>query len=284
MNGKTAIVTGSNSGFGLLCSLELANLGYRVIATMRDVQKGKQLLEMAKKMEVEQLIHIHPLDVTSAQSIRQFADMLKREEKIDLLLNNAGFALGGFAEEVTIEEYRLQFETNVFGVIGVTQAVIPLMRKQGAGKIINMSSISGRFGFPGLSPYVASKHALEGYSESLRLELKPYGIDVYLIEPGSYQTNIWTTGMKVASKSLNEHSPYSSYMNKINEELERGQGQLGNPQEIAQLVQDLAEGKKNTFRNPIGKGVRFTLVLKFIMPWKWVERIVLKKLGIKKRY
>lgn len=278
MNKKIAVVTGSNSGFGLLSTVELAKIGFEVIATMRNPDKREELLTQAKKWGVEQSIHIHSLDVTSQESLMEFSAFLAKIGRVDLLLNNAGYASGGFAEEVTIEEFRAQFETNVFGVMRMTQLVLPYMRNQRKGKIINMSSISGRIGFPGLSPYVSSKHALEGYSESLRLELKPFGIDVHLIEPGSYRTNIWTSGKKVTSRSLENHSPYYSYMKAINAELEAGEDSLGDPREVALIVRELAEHKKNTFRIPIGKGIRVTLLLKTILPWVILENIVLKKL------
>jgi NAD(P)-dependent dehydrogenase (short-subunit alcohol dehydrogenase family) len=276
---KIAIVTGANSGFGLLSSIELACQGYHVLATMRDIKKAEELLKMAKLRGVGACITIMSLDVTSEESIHCFKSTLTQQySSVDLLLNNAGYALGGFAEEVSMAEYRAQFETNVFGVMAVTQVVLPLMRKKGKGKIINMSSISGRFGFPGLSPYVSSKHALEGYSESLRLELKPFGIDVFLIEPGSYQTNIWTTGMKVASSSLEKESPYYTYMQKINSELEKGRDRFGNPEEISELVGDIASGRNTAFRILAGGGTRLTILLKSILPWRLIEKIALKKL------
>ena len=165
MKKKTAIVTGSSSGFGLLCVTELAKVGFEVIATMRDLNKADLLLQQCKRQNVSESIHIHALDVTSKESIENFKKWLEQWPSIDVLVNNAGIALGGMIEELPLEDYRLQFETNFFGVIGVTQAVLPFMRKQGSGRIINMSSISGQMGFPGLSPYVASKHALEGFSE-----------------------------------------------------------------------------------------------------------------------
>ncbi|WP_345290140.1 SDR family NAD(P)-dependent oxidoreductase, partial [Streptomyces gulbargensis] len=170
--------------------------------------------------------------------------MEEKQGRIDVLVNNAGYAGAGFSEEVSVEEYKAQFETNVFGVMAVTQAILPLMRRQMSGKIINVSSISGRVGFPGLSPYIASKHALEGYSESLRLELKPFGVDVVLIEPGSYQTNIWTTGKKVAEKSLEKDSPYYETMKKMEHYLERSSGNYGDPQEVAKLIVKLAKQDK----------------------------------------
>ncbi|PFA67034.1 short-chain dehydrogenase [Bacillus sp. AFS015802] len=281
MNQKIAVVTGSNSGFGLLSSLELAQIGFTVIATMRDVHKDEDLISQAKIFGVEKSIHIHSLDVTSEESIKEFSSMIAKIGRVDLLLNNAGYAGGGFAEEVSIEEFRAQFETNVFGAMRVTQLVLPYMRKQGKGKIINMGSISGRIGFPGLSPYVSSKHALEGYSESLRLELKPFGIDVHLIEPGSYRTNIWTSGKKVANRSLEKHSPYYFYMKAINAEIESGEDSLGDPREVASIVGELAQYKRNTFRIPIGKGIRLMLLLKNLLPWNILEKAILKKLRIK---
>jgi NAD(P)-dependent dehydrogenase (short-subunit alcohol dehydrogenase family) len=281
LNRKIAIVTGANSGFGLLCSIELAAIGYHVLATMRDPSKSGELMNQAKDFGVEAFISILPLDVTSSESIQDFKRELTHQfSDVSLLLNNAGFALGGFAEDVVIEEYREQFETNVFGVMAVTQVVLPFMRRKGKGQIINMSSISGRFGFPGLSPYVSSKHALEGYSESLRLEVRPFGIDVHLIEPGSYKTNIWTTGMKVASASLDQASAYHTYMKKIQREMANGQAHLGDPSEIAAIVGALASGKINKFRVAAGKGTRMTILLKNLLPWGFIEKIVWKKLNM----
>lgn len=281
MGKKIAVITGSNSGFGLLTTLELAQIGFTVIATMRDPDKKEKLITQAKGLGVEPFIHIHALDVTSEASLGEFSSFLSEVGRVDLLVNNAGYAVGGFAEEISIDEYREQFETNVFGVMSMTQLVLPYMRNQGKGKIINMSSISGMIGFPGLSPYVSSKYALEGYSESLRLELKPFGIDVHLIEPGSYRTNIWTSGKKITSRSLEKHSPYYFYMKEINKEMERGLDSLGNPNEVSSIVGKLAQDKISTFRNPAGKGIRFTLLMKTILPWGIIEKIVLKKLRMR---
>ncbi len=275
---KIAIVTGASSGFGLLISLELAKSDFNVIATMRTLEKGEELLKQAHVLGVKENIFLHELDVTSNQSISKFKTMLENTEHIDLLVNNAGYAGAGFIEEIPIEEYRMQFETNVFGAISVTQAVLPIMRKQRSGKIINMSSISGRIGFPGLSPYIASKYALEGWSESLRLELKPFGIDVVIVEPGSYKTNIWTSGKHISEKSLKEDSPYFDMMKKLEQHIERGATQFGNPDEIASLVVTLALKKKTGLRYMIGKGVRLSVFIKNIVPWRVWEKILLKQL------
>jgi len=276
MNNKSAIVTGSSSGFGLLCAMELALKGFSVIATMRDVKKAQPLLELAKEKNLVELIQIHSLDVTSTESINDLKNLLTTYPSIDVLVNNAGIALGGFSEELSIEEYRRQFETNFFGVITVTQAVLPYMRARGQGRIINMSSISGRMGFPGLSAYVSSKHALEGYSESLRLELKPFGIDVSLIEPGSYQTNIWKS---VDQMEPNSDSPYLSYMASMLKEIESGKEEHGNPIEVAKLVAQIASQQKSPdLRYPIGKSVKKNLFLKNLLPWGFIESAILKML------
>ena len=168
----------------------------------------------------------------------------------------------------TTAEYRKQFETNVFGVIAVTKAVLPFMRKQEQGKVITVSSISGKMAFPGLSPYVASKHAIEGWSECLRLEMKPFGIDVVLIEPGSFKTSIWSIGQQVSELSLQPVSPYYEYMKKIEDYLRLEEGNHGDPQDVATKIASISIVKKNpTLRFPIGRGVNFTLFIRSLLPW-----------------
>jgi NAD(P)-dependent dehydrogenase (short-subunit alcohol dehydrogenase family) len=273
---KNAIVTGSSSGFGKLIAIELARSGFNVIATMRDLQKADSLLELAKAAKLNEFIHVYPLDVTSDASINEFKAYINELDSVDLLVNNAGYAKGGFCEELPLDEYRAQFETNFFGAVAIAQSIIPAMRKQGSGKIINMSSISGRFGFPGLSAYVSSKHALEGFSESLRLELKPFGIDVILVEPGSYKTNIWSS---IENIQLELQSPYKSSMAAILKEVKNGEAYYGDPQEVAMLVSKIASaGGKIQLRHPIGKGVSKTILFKNLLPWRVIEKIVTKKL------
>jgi NAD(P)-dependent dehydrogenase (short-subunit alcohol dehydrogenase family) len=276
MKRKIAIVTGTSSGFGMLCAVELAKAGFEVISTVRSLDKAENLLRLAEEQGVSDFIQLQTLDVTSEESVRYFAEYISKFPSIDVLVNNAGFALGGFCEELSVDEYRLQFETNVFGVIAVTQAVLPIMRKNRAGRIINMSSISGKFGFPGLSPYTASKHALEGLSESLRLELKPFGIDVVLVEPGSYQTNIWSS---IDNTTVNSDSHYHFYMEKLLEEIESGKAGHGDPLDVAKLVAGIAAQQKTPkLRYPIGKGIKLSLFMKSILPWRLLEKAVLKKL------
>ncbi|WP_332697718.1 SDR family oxidoreductase [Halalkalibacter lacteus] len=278
---QTAIITGASSGFGLLTAIEFAKRGYHVLATMRFVEKAAQFNTLVDDKNLLKRIEAFPLDVTDSSSISALKKKVESIERVDVLVNNAGFAIGGFAEEVDIEEYRRQFETNVLGVMAVSQTVLPIMRKQRTGTILNMSSVSGKIAFPGLSPYAASKHALEGYTESLRLEMKPFGIQVALVEPGSYKTNIWTSGMKVSERSLGENSPYYDYMRTITDTLESGKNKHGDPKEVAMLVCDLASVKNlKQLRYPIGRGLKMTLLIKKWLPWQLWEKVVLKKLKI----
>ncbi|MHC0035552.1 SDR family oxidoreductase [Pseudoneobacillus sp. C159] len=278
MDYKTAIVTGASSGFGLFISLELAKQGFLVIGTMRDIEKSEILLKEATTLGYRDRIRIEELDVSSEESVERFKEKLGQIGRVDVLVNNAGFAGAGFVEEIPIAEYRTQFDTNVFGLIMVTQICLPFMREQRSGKIINMSSISGIIGFPGLSPYTASKHAVEGFSESLRLEVKPFGVHVSLVEPGSYKTNIWSTGKQVTKKSLSEDSPYFTYMNKIETYIKKGESQFGDPSEVAKKVAEIALDPNPNMRYTMGKGVSLSLFLKNILSWKSWEKLFLKRL------
>ncbi|KZD33440.1 short-chain dehydrogenase [Bacillus cereus] len=276
MNKKIAIITGASSGFGLLTTLELAKKDYFVIATMRNLEKQVDLISQATKLHLQQNIKVQQLDVTDQSSIHSFQLFLKEINRVDLLINNAGYATGGFVEEIPVEEYRKQFETNLFGAISITQLALPYMREQKSGKIINISSISGQVGFPGLSPYVSSKYALEGWSESLRLEVKPFGIDVALLEPGSYNTNIWEVGKQLAENQSDTTSPYKEYMDKIQKHINNGNDTLGNPMDVANKIVEIAEARRTTLRYPIGKGVKFMIFAKKVLPWRLWEFLVLR--------
>ena len=276
------IITGASSGFGLLSSIEFLKKGYLVVATMRDLQKKEKVLQKLNDSTLKENLHFCQLDVTSPNSIDNFKQTIERLGRIDVLLNNAGFATGGFVEEIPLAEYKSQFETNFFGLVEVTKLILPFMRHQGSGKIINLSSISGQIGFPGLSPYVSSKFALEGWCESLQLEVRPFGIDVALIEPGSFQTNIWSSGTKIAEKSMQPTSPYYQMFKKIEARLENGQVSYGDPLNVANFIVELAQKKSlPKLRYPVGKGVRTSILLKKLLPWKMWEGIVLKMLRLK---
>ncbi|MEW4101324.1 oxidoreductase [Bacillus altitudinis] len=278
---KTAIVTGANSGFGKLITLRLAQQGYTVIAGVRQETNAKKLAEEVKNAALSESIHIEALDVTDTQSIQAFQKRLNAYAPIHLLVNNAGTAYAGFAEEVPVDQYREQFEVNVFGVMEMTQAVLPLMTS--GAKILNMSSISGLMGMPALSPYVSSKFALEGYTESLRIELAAFGIQAALIEPGSFQTNIWNTSMNEQMTPPAAGSKYTAIYQKMMSYIEAQKNNYGDPGEVAELVVSLAEKKRlKKLRYLVGKGVRLSFIAKQLLPWNVWENIILRTLSSKK--
>ena len=204
---KVVIVTGASSGFGLLTSVEFAKAGFRAVASMRDLSRRADLDQAATAAGIASL-DVRALDVTRFDEIPAFVDGVIRDYgRIDVLVNNAGFAVGGFAEDIRLEELRLQFETNFFGAVAMTKGVLPIMRKQRSGHIIQISSIAGLQGSVSVSSYSASKHALEGWSESLRLEVSSLGIEVVLVEPGAFDTGIWTRGARMGAEAVKDSSP-----------------------------------------------------------------------------
>jgi len=196
---KVAVVTGTSSGIGFETSLALAREGYFTYATMRDTTKSNKIKEIAQKENLK--INVLELDVDDEKSVKSaIAQILDQKQRIDVLVNNAGWGLWGCVEDVSVDEFKEQFETNFFSIIRLIQEVAPAMRKQGSGTIVNVSSVVGRIGFPASPAYISSKFALEGLSESLRFEFAPFGVDVIIIEPGVIKTN-FMKNMKMAKKS-----------------------------------------------------------------------------------
>ena len=273
MTDKIVVISGASSGFGLLTSLELAKAKFRVIATMRDLNRRGPLDQSASAQGLSGELDIRHLDVTHFESIPPFIEGVIRDYgRIDVLINNAGFAVAGFAEDVTLDELRLQFETNFFGAIAMTKAVLPGMRNQRAGHIIQISSIAGVHGSYSVSSYSASKHALEGWSESLRMEVDPLGIKVVLIEPGSFQTDIWTRGVLMGKEAVKDSSPNfqrSLRMRKRVEGIPKA-----DPIEVARVIVRVAQDPNPKLRYLVGRDAKTQLVLKRLLPWKWYEKVI----------
>lgn len=195
---NSVLITGGTDGLGRAAAELLASRGYRVFAGGRNADRRAALDKFAreKKLPIETL----ELDVCSDASANSaVSEIERRAGPVDILINNAGIAFGAVMEEITLDDLRKQFETNFFGVVRVTQRVLPEMRSRRRGRIINMSSVSGKVAMPVMGPYTASKHALEGMSDSLRLELYPFGVHVVLIEPGYIHTNINTNAAELSS-------------------------------------------------------------------------------------
>ena len=192
---KVALVTGSSSGIGLETSLALAKDGYRTFASMRDTGKAIELQEAAQKENIS--IDVIELKVDKEDAILSAVKKVMSEGgRIDVLVNNAGYGQFGCTEDVPIEDFRKQFETNFFSIVRIIQEVAPIMRKQGSGIIVNISSIVGRMGLPGSPAYISTKFALEGFSECLRYELGQFGVKTTIIEPGVVKTNFFKS-MKI---------------------------------------------------------------------------------------
>jgi NAD(P)-dependent dehydrogenase (short-subunit alcohol dehydrogenase family) len=279
MSEKIALITGASSGFGLLTSIELARDGFRVVASMRDLARRQLLERAAAKAGVNDRIEVRQLDVTDFDAIPSFIDAVAHDYKrLDVLVNNAGFAVAGFAEDLTLVEIRRQFETNFFGAVAMTQAALPTMRRQRFGHIIMVSSIAGLQGSFSISSYSAAKHALEGWSESLRLEVNALGIKVVLVEPGSFQTDIWTRGAVMGERSTKPTSPNFQRSLRMRDRVQKIP--KAEPIEVARLIAAIAQDPKPKLRYVVGRDAKIQLLLKRILPWKWHERVIANYLKI----
>ena len=276
---RIAVITGSSSGFGLLTAVELARGGFRVVASMRDLARRTRLDEAANAAGIAAKIDVRRLDITDFAAVPDFIDQVVRDYgRIDVLINNAGFAVAGFAEDIKLEELRMQFDTNFFGTAALTQAVLPVMRRQRSGHIIMVSSIAGLHGTFSLSSYAASKHALEGWSESLRLEVNALGIKVILVEPGSFQTDIWTRGAYLGERSRDGSSPNRERGAKMRDRVQAIP--KADPMDVARLMVRIAQDPNPKLRYLVGRDAKIQLAMKRILPWKWHEKVIANFLKI----
>jgi len=248
-NSKVILITGCSSGFGLHTAAHFSSKEYHVIATMRNLEKQNALQNEVQRRKGQ--VAILQLDVTDNASIKDAVKQIAVQYgHVDVLINNAGYGLGGFFEDLTEKEIRQIMETNFFGVQAVTREVIPLMRQRKQSKIINISSVSGFSTSPSFGAYNASKWALEGFSESLRYELKFFGIDVLLIEPGTYPTKIFAENSHYASNFDNPQSPYypiSQFLRKrVEDYLKNCHKDI---EEIPRLIEKLIQSSRPSFRN-----------------------------------
>jgi NAD(P)-dependent dehydrogenase (short-subunit alcohol dehydrogenase family) len=250
---KVAVITGSSSGIGLESALVLARNSYITYATMRSPEKDTSIKEAVQNESLP--IRVVQLDVTNDTSVKNAIDHIVSEAGgIDVLVNNAGYSLGGALEDLSMEEIKSQYETNLFGLIRVTQAVLPTMRKQRSGRILNISSGAGIFGFPVHSAYVSTKFAVEGLSESIAYELEPFGIKVILIEPGFVRTN-FIHAMVVAKKAQDPASPYSELMQKLMANASELAKNASDADFVANIILDAASNPSPRLRYLTGKDV-----------------------------
>jgi short-subunit dehydrogenase len=262
---KTILITGASSGFGLMLANDLHKKGFNVIGTSREPEKysGKFAFKLFK------------LDIDDDNSINSFATQVSSEIKqLDVLVNNAGFMVTGIAEETPIDVARKQFETNFWGTVKVTNALLPQLRKQKSGQIITVSSIVGLIGPPNLSYYSASKHAVEGYFKALRLELNQFNIKVSVVEPVWFKTNLGNNA--VASKG-NVISDYNNYRKKVDALTQKGLDDAQTPEPVANIITKIIGTKEPKFSNPVGKQSGMIVFLQNFAP-KMLESSMLKSL------
>ena len=262
---QTILVTGASSGFGLLVANGLHKKGYHVIGTSRNPER------YAAKFPFKLIA----LDLDSEQSITTFSERLFREiSQLDILVNNAGFLVSGIAEETPIELGRQQFETNFWGTIKVTNALLPYFRKQKFGKIITVGSIVGLVSFPNAAYYAASKHALEGYFKALRYELNEFNISVAMIEPSAFKTSI----MDNSSAPIQKIQDYNSLRGKIEKFTNELVKSAEDPILVADKVLKVVQTDKPKFRNIVGKGTSVLINLQHVA-YGILEKNVLKQLN-----
>lgn len=242
-----ALITGCNSGFGFLTALELARRGDVVFATMRNLGKAEPLRRQALDEGLD--ISIVDLDVRDEGSVRAAVGKIHAEAgRIDALVNNAGVAAVGPLEEFDDAAVLKVFDTNVFGILRVTRAVLPIMRAQASGTIVNISSTSGLAVFPFCGLYAASKHAVEALSESLYHEVEPFGIRMVIVEPGLFRSELGRNSLTAGTGAL-----YGERTQKVADVLDAGTRQGADPQLVATTVADAIHEPAPRLRYPVGE-------------------------------
>jgi NAD(P)-dependent dehydrogenase (short-subunit alcohol dehydrogenase family) len=266
---RIGIVTGSSSVIGFETALTLARNGFYTYATMRNLKKSTHIKEIANKEALPlQVIELDVDDDLSAKNAIQ--EIISEKQRIDILVNNAGYGLIGPIEDSSIEEeLKPQFETNLYGVVRVTQQVLPIMRRQKSGRIINVSSIGGMVGYPFSAAYCSTKFALEGLSESLSYEVDQFGIKVILIEPALVISDFHNNVKMAAKKEANNphDSPYTQMMQKLFEEYKQVQEQYQIPaEEVAKVILNAAILDNPDQRYLVGKYSEMIKEAKMTMP------------------
>jgi short-subunit dehydrogenase len=262
---QTILVTGASSGFGLQLANQLHQMGYKVIGTSRNPEKIQQKVPFK----------ILALDITNDDSIETFNKHLFLEiDKLDILINNAGFYLSGLAEETSIVQGKEQLETNFWGTVKLTNVILPHFRKQRSGKIITLSSIMGLISLPGGAYYAASKHALEGYFKALRFELQSFNIKVSLVEPVGFKTNI-VSNSKVAEKKIDDYDTYRTQLENYTKDLFLNSPE---PAAVVNTLLKLVESKNPPFNHPVGKGSTLFPAIQYFS-FKTFEKSIIKAIN-----
>lgn len=281
-NRGTVLVTGGTDGLGRATAVLLAEHGYRVFSGSRSAERRAALDQFARqnKLPVETL----DLDVCDDASVNAaVSEIERRAGPVDILVNNAGIAIAAVMEEVSLADLRKQYETNIFGVLRTTQRVLPQMRQRGRGRIINMSSIAGRISSPLMGPYSSSKHAIEAISDSMRLELYPFGIAVVLIEPGYIETSMNRTAAALSSAYAQgaAHSPYRIvYRGFLGNWEKTRKGSKYKPEDCARVILQAIEEPSPRARYLVTREAKIAAFMKWAVSDRTFDRGVRKRLGL----
>ena len=278
---RSVLITGTSTGIGQATAVTLAARGWRVFATMRNLEKRGLLEQALKEAGVQNDVEIEQLDVTDATSIRSAvaSTLSQTGNKLDAVVHNAGVAAAGASEDLPESELRRVMETNFFGVLELTRALLPTFRAQRRGRIVIVSSEAAFMGQPTNSIYCASKWAVEGWAEAVAYELEPFGIDIVLVEPGPYRTEIWDSTPRIQPLG----SPYHAWVLHV---LRAGDAHAArmarDPTEVALVIAHALEARPPRFRYPVGPLARLNHFLRGKLPSRLLRRATKLYLGLSK--
>jgi len=280
---RTVLVTGCSSGIGLATCHVLSRNNFMTYGTVRNLSKAKKIQDLMNMDDLS--LKILRLNVNDNQSIKlAVKKILNDTGRIDVLINNAGYGMFGPIEEITTQEIKKQFETNFFGAIRLIKAIVPIMRKQGKGTIVNISSMVGRFGVPLNSAYVSSKFAVEGLSESISFELEEFGIRVIVIEPGVVKSDFFHN---VKVKGMNLESPYHELMERRVNFLDKAmKNSLTCSYDVASIILDALNSKDPKFRYVVGNDATNSLRMRNSLSdrkfMEWIRAGIFQGKGLSK--
>lgn len=275
------LITGTSSGFGLAATVELARRGWLVAATMRDLAKSDELKLALRDANLSDRVLIEQFDVTDFAHLHERSEAIlgRLGGRIDAVVHNAGVAVESAFEDLPDAEARRIMETNFFGVLALTRAILPVMRAQGSGRILVVSSDSAFAGEPANSVYCASKWAIEGWAESLAYEIGQFGLDVVLVEPGPYRTRIW----EHAERPVPPASVYAPFMSRLHTALTAHLAKTaGDPKDVGKRIADVLEQRRPRFRNPVGPVARMGHFARGKISSPLLRKYVTRYLGLDK--
>jgi NAD(P)-dependent dehydrogenase (short-subunit alcohol dehydrogenase family) len=268
---RTVLITGASSGIGLSTAVELAKGGWSVVATMRDLGKRDDLDRQVRSAGVSDQVRVEQLDVTDPQSMdRAIASLDLSNRALDAVVHNAGVAVGGAFEDLDDAHIRRVMEVNYFGVLALTKRLLPALRAQRRGRIVIISSESAFSGQPANSPYSASKWAIEGWAEALAYEVEHFNIEIILIEPGPYRTNIWESSPRVVP----ENSAYRPLLRHLEAAVDAYVAKAArDPQEVGRAVAKALDAQRPRFRNAVGPTAKFAHFARGKLPSSVIRKI-----------